>query len=87
MTLSFSIEWLGAIAGICTTFSFLPQVIHVFKTRSTKDISMGMYVIFITGVTLWTVYGVIIGATSIVVANIVTLMLATSILVMKLKWR
>jgi MtN3 and saliva related transmembrane protein len=77
-------EIIGLLAGSLTTFSFLPQVIHVFKTRSTKDISLGMYFLFCAGVVLWIVYSYMINSISVFIANIATLFLAGSVLVMKI---
>jgi len=79
-------ELLGSLAGICTTAAFVPQVWQVWKTRSTKDISLTMYVVFVSGVALWLVYGVLIGSLPVIIANAVTLLLAFFILVMKLKY-
>lgn len=77
-------EIIGLLAGILTTFSFLPQVLHVFKTRSTKDISLGMYLLFCTGVILWIAYSYMINSIAVFIANVATLVLAGSILVMKI---
>ena len=79
------IEIIGLIAALLTTVSFVPQAIQTIKTKQTKDISLGMYVCFTIGVLLWAVYGIIIGSLPIILANIVTFVLAVSILVMKLK--
>jgi MtN3 and saliva related transmembrane protein len=79
-------ESIGLISGGCTTLAFLPQVLQVWRTRSTRDISLGMYAIFCTGVLLWLIYGLLINSVPIIVANGVTLILATSILTMKLIW-
>jgi len=78
-------EILGILAGICTTVSFIPQVLHIRKTRNTASISMGMYVVFCTGLALWLLYGIQMQAVSIILANSVTLVLAVYILVMKFK--
>jgi MtN3 and saliva related transmembrane protein len=77
-------EIIGLLAGGLTTLSFLPQVIHVFKTRSTKDISLGMYLLFCTGVSLWIVYSLVINSIAVLLANVATLFLAGAVLVMKL---
>ncbi len=77
-------ELVGAAAGTLTTIAFLPQVIKTWRTRSTADISTGMFALFCAGVALWLVYGVLIGSAPVVVANAVTLALAGSILAMKL---
>jgi MtN3 and saliva related transmembrane protein len=76
---------IGIIAGTLTTIAFLPQVIQVLKTKSTEDISLVMYVVFITGVAFWLIYGILLGAWPVIIANIVTFILALIVLVMKLR--
>jgi MtN3 and saliva related transmembrane protein len=76
---------LGYAAAICTTASFVPQVLRVWRTRSADDISAAMYVLFIAGLALWIAYGLALRAWPIVVANSVTIALAGTIL--GLKWR
>lgn len=80
------VEILGFVAGACTTAAFLPQVIHVWRTRSAADISLGMYCVFLLGVVLWLAYGVIVSAVSMILANGITLFLAGSVLFMKLRF-
>jgi MtN3 and saliva related transmembrane protein len=77
---------IGFIAAILTTVSFVPQVLKVWRTRSAKDISLGMYSLFTLGIATWLVYGVLIDSWPVILANLVTLMLAGSVLVMKLKF-
>ena len=77
-------EILGVVAGCCTTAAFMPQVVHTWRTKSVDDISLRMYSLFTFGVFLWLVYGIAIGSFSIILANAVTLVLAFSILVMKI---
>lgn len=84
MTLTF---WIGFIAAILTTVSFLPQVIQVWKTKSTKDISLGMFSIFSLGVLLWLIYGILIQDWIVFMANLITLILASIILNFKLKYK
>ncbi len=79
-------QMVGYVAGFLTTVSFLPQVIKVWKSRSAKDISLGMFVLFTLGVSLWLVYGVMLGGAPIIVANAVTLVLASLVLVAKLRF-
>jgi len=76
---------LGLTAGTLTTLSFLPQVIKTWKTRSTKDISTGMFVMFCTGIFLWALYGLAIGSMPVIITNIVTFILAFIILLLKIK--
>ena len=79
-------DWLGTFAGFCTTFAFLPQVLKVWQTRSTRDISLGMYAILAIGIVGWLTYGWILAIWPIVIANAVTLLLVTAVIAMKLRW-
>ncbi len=80
-------EMVGYAAAFLTTSSFVPQVVHTFKTKDVRGISLSMYSAFVVGITLWLVYGVLLNAWPIVIANAVTLALAVAILTMKLKYR
>ncbi|MBF0095286.1 MAG: SemiSWEET transporter [Alphaproteobacteria bacterium] len=75
----------GFVAGTLTTLAFLPQVLKTWRTRSARDLSLAMLLSFCAGVVLWLVYGVMIGQWPIILPNIVTLVLAGSILVFKLR--
>jgi len=77
---------IGTLAAILTTISFLPQALHTFRTKDVRGISLGMYSAFTLGVALWLVYGLLLGAWPVVIANVITLALASSILVMKLRY-
>jgi MtN3 and saliva related transmembrane protein len=79
-------ELIGYAAAVLTTVSFVPQVWQTWRTRDVSGISLGMYAVFATGVFLWLVYGALLGAWPIVVANGITLALALAILAMKLRW-
>jgi MtN3 and saliva related transmembrane protein len=81
------ITYIGFLAGACTTFAFLPQAVQTWKTKSAKDISLGMYLILCSGVILWVTYGILITNYPIIVTNVITLMLAFSILYFKLTYR
>jgi MtN3 and saliva related transmembrane protein len=80
------IEAIGLLAGALTTLAFLPQLLKTWKSRSARDISLGMFVMFIAGVALWLVYGLLTGAVPVIAANAVTLALALVILVLKLRY-
>jgi MtN3 and saliva related transmembrane protein len=77
---------LGLLAGTLTTIAFLPQVIKTWKSRSAKDLSLGMLAAFSAGVLLWLVYGFLIDSLPIILANAVTLILACTNLGLKLKY-
>jgi MtN3 and saliva related transmembrane protein len=79
-------DWVGAVAGALSTIAFVPQAWKVWRTRHARDLSLPMYLIFTTGVALWLVYGLMIGALPIIVCNGLTLLLAGTVLVMKLKF-
>jgi MtN3 and saliva related transmembrane protein len=79
-------ELIGYCAATLTTLSFLPQAWLTFRTRDVRGISLGMYSAFTVGVALWLLYGVMMGAWPIVLANAVTLALAGGILGMKLRY-
>ena len=79
------VEMLGNAAAAMTTASFVPQVLHTLRTRDVSGISLRMYSVFTAGVALWLVYGVMLGAWPVIIANGVTLVLAGAILLMA--WR
>jgi MtN3 and saliva related transmembrane protein len=79
------IELLGYVAAALTTLSFAPQAWLIFRTRDVSGVSLGMYSALVSGIVLWLVYGLLIRSWPLVVANAVTLSLAGSILVMKLR--
>lgn len=75
---------LGLTAGILTTVAFVPQVIHTWKTKSAKDLSLSMCFILCSGVFLWLIYGFIVSDIPIIIANFVTFLLAMTLLYFKL---
>jgi len=77
----------GIVAGTLTTISFVPQLVKVLETKSAGDISSGMFFIFCSGVSLWLVYGILLGDGPIIISNTVTLGLASTILFLKVKYR
>jgi MtN3 and saliva related transmembrane protein len=78
---------IGYIAASLTTASFLPQAMHTFRTKDVSGISLGMYSVFTLGVSLWLLYGIMLGAWPIVIANSITTALASFILWMKIRYR
>ena len=82
-----SIDTIGYIAAVLTTGSFLPQAIHTFQTKDVSGISLTMYGAFTVGIMLWLVYGLMLGAWPMIVANVITLAFAASILTMKLRYQ
>lgn len=80
------INMIGAVAGVCTTVSFIPQVLHVYRTRSVQDISAGMYSLLTLGLALWIGYGVALRAYPIIISNSISFVCVLAILIMKLTW-
>jgi len=76
-------EHLGFAAAFCTTSAFVPQVWLVWRQRGAPGISSGMYLMFILGVALWLLYGLALHAWPVVIANALTLLLASCVLGMK----
>jgi MtN3 and saliva related transmembrane protein len=81
-----NLEWLGYIAATLTSASFIPQALMTIRSRDTRGISRGMYVIFTIGVAFWLAYGIAIGSLPMILANTVTLALAGTVLGLKLRY-
>lgn len=80
-------DLIGYFSAFLTTFAFVPQAYHSWKTRDLSGVSLPMYSIFSLGVLGWIVYGVLIASWPIIMANSVTLVLACAVLCLKLKHR
>lgn len=77
---------IGFAAAALTTLAFLPQAVKSWRSRSTSDVSLGMALLLVTGIVLWLAYGLLRADLPIIAANAVTLLLAGSILVSKLRF-
>lgn len=82
-----STDLLGLLAGTLTTAAFVPQVVQAWRTHSTRDISLAMFVTFSVGVALWLWYGIALGSWPIILANIATLGLSLVILYLKFRYK
>ncbi len=80
-------EMIGYFSAFLTTFAFVPQAYHSWNTRDLSGVSLPMYSLFTAGVLGWIVYGLKIGSLPVILANIVTLILACIVLWLKLKHR
>lgn len=78
--------WIGIAAAILTTAAYAPQAYQAWRTRSTRDVSLPMFLMMVTGITLWLIYGLMIGDLPLILANAVTLLLAGAILAAKLRF-
>ena len=77
---------LGYVAGLMVVLSMLPQVIKSWRTKMTRDISFWRYFIYVSGLTLWVTYAVLIKNGPVAVMNSVGLVLASSILFLKIRY-
>ncbi|MEX2233721.1 MAG: SemiSWEET transporter [Cyclobacteriaceae bacterium] len=82
-----AIQVLGLLAGSLTTAAFLPQVVKTWKSRSAKDLSLRMFSLFCLGVVMWLVYGFAVNDVPVIVANLLTLLLASTLLFFKLRFK
>jgi len=80
------ISVLGLFAGALTTFSLVPQVLQIYKTKETKDLSFNTYFILSIGMFLWLVYGLFIKDFAIISANLISFVLSSTILIWKKKY-
>lgn len=85
--LLFDLELLGYSAAIFSAISFLPQATKMYKSRSVKDISLSMYVVYLISLVLWLLYGIKINSIHLIVSELFTLVLVVIILVMKYLWQ
>jgi MtN3 and saliva related transmembrane protein len=81
-----NLELLGYVAAFLTSASFIPQAVKTIKTRDTRGISRGMYLMFTVGVVFWLAYGIAIVSWPMILANTVTLSMALTILTLKLRY-
>jgi len=80
-----NLEWMGVVAAICTTLSFVPQAAKTINTRDTSGISLGMYVVFTVGIGFWFGYGIVLHSWPMIVSNAITFLLSSTILCLKLR--
>lgn len=81
------VRYLGYVAGTLTIASFLPQAIRTWRTKQTRDLSLGMFVLLATSASLWTIYGTLSEDWPVVITNGAVVVLTLSIGVAKLRYR
>jgi MtN3 and saliva related transmembrane protein len=82
-----SAQIIGLAAGTLTTIAFVPQVVKTYQSKSAKGLSLAMFLIFCSGVVLWLIYGIAINELPVIIANSVTLVLSSLLLIFKLKFK
>ncbi|MEM1324764.1 MAG: SemiSWEET transporter [Bacteroidota bacterium] len=76
---------IGFIAACLTTGAYIPQVIKTWRTKTTEDLSLGMYSMMTSGIVLWIYYGIVNQDAPVIFANIVAFILTCIILYFKLR--
>jgi len=77
---------IGYLAGALTTIAFVPQALKMYTSKSGKDVSARMLMIFSAGVVLWLIYGIMIGSLPVILSNVVTLVLSATIIALKIRY-
>lgn len=85
-TISPAVNLIGLLAAACTTISFVPQLVRVWRLQSAREISFIMFSVFSLGVIFWLIYGICIRSAPIILANTTTLVLSLGILVLKIRF-
>jgi len=80
------VDIIGYLAGFFILISIIPQIVKSWKTKSTKDLSLLRYLVYVVGVILWTVYGLALNNGPMIVINSINLCLAASMIYLKLKY-
>lgn len=82
-----NLEWTGYVAATLTTLAFVPQALKTIRSRDTRGLSLGMYVVFTIGIGFWLAYGIALESWPMILSNVVTLVLSATILAMKLRYK
>jgi MtN3 and saliva related transmembrane protein len=67
------IDLVGTLAAILTTIAYFPQAVKTIRTRNTSGLSVWMYALLLCGVTMWMIYGIILGSWPLILANAIVL--------------
>jgi MtN3 and saliva related transmembrane protein len=81
------IQILGLVAGTCTSLAAVPQLVKAWKTKEVKDVSLKMFLLYVVGIVLWLVYGILRTDIPIIITNSLSLTFNVAMLVLKLKYK
>ena len=81
-----NVEAIGILAGIISCTTFMPQVVKTWRSRSTKDVSLLMFILAGVGTSLWLLYGILINSFSLIFTNVVVLLLSLIMIILKLRY-
>ena len=85
--MNFFIEYIGYFAGVCTTIAFIPQVTKVWLSKNVEGLSISMFIIFTVGLFCWLIYGILQKDLPLIIANLITLILALLVLLGIIKFK
>ena len=85
--MNFLIEYIGYFAGVCSTIAFIPQVTKVWLSKNVEGLSTSMFIIFSIGVCCWLIYGILQKDLPLIMANLITLVLAILVLLGIIKFK
>ncbi len=77
---------IGLVAAACTTIAFFPQILQVYRTKQTRDLSLPTFILLTAGIFLWLIYGILLESLPIILANSITLIGCFYIVIMKIKY-
>jgi MtN3 and saliva related transmembrane protein len=80
-------DMVGVAAAVCSTTSFIPQLVKLVRERKAGAVSVGMYFLTVAAFALWSLYGLLLGSWPLIVSNLISLVLSSAILVLKLRYR
>lgn len=78
---------IGTLAALCSMSSFVPQIIKIVRERDAEQVSLRMYVVTVTGFSLWIAYGLITKSWPVAASNTICLLLSAAILMLKWRYR
>ncbi|MAD13293.1 MAG: hypothetical protein CMC04_11355 [Flavobacteriaceae bacterium] len=79
------IEIIGFIAAILTTSAYLPQAFKIWRTKNAESVSLSMYSVMFLGIFLWLVYSIYLKRPSMIFANVITIIIISTIIFLKIK--
>jgi MtN3 and saliva related transmembrane protein len=80
------VDYVGTIAAVCTTSAFIPQILKI-RRQGGEDLSYPMLSIYLTGILLWLIYGLLLHAAAVIWANGATSFLVAIAIVLKITHR
>ena len=76
------LDYIGGVAAVCTTVAFVPQILKI-RRQGGGDLSYPMLSLYLTGIILWLVYGLMLHAAAVIWANAATSVLVAIAIVLK----